>query len=99
MPAEPGVLAALNDYLTKNPETTFRPQVQALIVIAKKAFDEHDASAATRIATRITESGMADICAVPLKKVALSIANVLMKSILQLQILGQTESCAAFRIC
>ena len=68
MPAEPGVLAALNDYLTKNPETTFRPQVQALIVIAKKAFDEHDASAATRIATRITESGMADICAVPLKK-------------------------------
>ena len=67
MPAEPGVLAALKDYLTMNPETTFRPQVQALILIAKKAFDENDASAATRIATRITESGMADICAVPLK--------------------------------
>ena len=68
LPSEPAVLAALKDYGTANPDSTFRPQVQKLILIAEKAFDDRNQSAATRIAGRITGSGMADICAVPLKK-------------------------------
>ena len=68
LPSEPAALAALKDYVTANPDSTFRPQVQKLILIAEKAFDDRDQSAATRIAGRITGSGMADICAVPLKK-------------------------------
>ncbi len=68
LPPEPGALAALKDYLTANPDSTFRPQVQTLILIAVKAFDDRDQSAATRIAGRITGSGMTDVCAVPLKK-------------------------------
>ena len=68
LPSEPAALAALKDYVTANPDSTFRPQVQKLILIAEKAFDDRDQSAATRIAGRINGSGMADICAVPLKK-------------------------------
>lgn len=68
LPSEPAALAALKDYVTANPDSTFRPQVQKLILIAEKAFDDRDQSAATRIAGRINGSGMTDICAVPLKK-------------------------------
>ena len=68
LPSEPAALAALKDYVTANPDSTFRPQVQKLILIAEKAFDDRDQSAATRIAARINGSGMTDICAVPLKK-------------------------------
>ena len=68
LPSEPAALAALKDYVTANPDSTFRPQVQKLILIAEKAFDDRDQSAITRIAGRINGSGMTDICAVPLKK-------------------------------
>ena len=68
LPPQPAALAALKDYVTANPDSTFRPQVQKLILIAEKAFDDRDQSAATRIAARIKGSGMTDICAVPLKK-------------------------------
>ena len=68
LPPEPGALAALKDYVAEKPDSAFRPQVQKLIAIAEKAFDDHDQSAANRIAERITSSGMTDLCAVPLKK-------------------------------
>ena len=68
LPSEPAALAELKDYVTANPDSTFRPQVEKLVLIAEKAFDDRDQSAATRIAGRINGSGMTDLCAVPLKK-------------------------------
>lgn len=63
---EPFVLMSLKDFITTNPDSAFLSQAKSLLKIGEKSFDERDRSAAVRIAKRIQESGMSEICSVPI---------------------------------